>query len=280
MTFKMKYSIGKDYLPKGTHRRGGTKIGKVGFIVLHDVGNDGQDTNKDGKKEGTSAKNNISYYRNTPTVYASAHTFVDEDSILECIPATTGTPEKAWHVLYDRPLDNKLFGDDANDIAIGVELCYFPDNKAKSLEAYKRYIWYVAYVCHKFGLNPSTKLIGHEELDPGRKTDPTNGLKHVGKTLKQCKADIVAEYNECLGKTSTSAKPSTSTASSTKKGEYKVKVIVSSLNIRKKADVKSEKVGEINDKGTYTIVSTTNGWGKLKSGKGYINVSTKYVKKV
>ena len=133
-TFTMKYPITKDYLPKGTSRRSGTKMPRVGFIVLHDVGNDGY-SSKTGRRSGTTARNNISYYRNTPKVSASAHTFIDDKEILECIPATTGTPEKAWHVLYNRTTDNKMYGDDANDIGIGVELCYFPEDKQRSLEA-------------------------------------------------------------------------------------------------------------------------------------------------
>lgn len=59
---------------------------------------------------------------------------------------------------------------------------------------------------------------------------------------------------------------------------YKVKVTANCLNIRKEATSKSKKVGEITDKGVYTIVEEKDGFGKLKSGAGWI--SLKYVKKV
>lgn len=58
---------------------------------------------------------------------------------------------------------------------------------------------------------------------------------------------------------------------------YLVKVNCACLNIREKPDVKSKKVGEITDRGTYTIVETNGNWGKLKSGAGWI--SLKYVKR-
>lgn len=66
---------------------------------------------------------------------------------------------------------------------------------------------------------------------------------------------------------------------------YRVKVICDGLNIRKTpAWNASDVVGTITDKGVYTIVEETdlNGtkFGKLKSGKGWISLGAKYVKKI
>lgn len=187
LTFKMKYAIEKQYLTPNTKRRSGIEMEHVGFIVAHDTGND-----------GSTARGNVDYYENSRNEKsASAHTFIDDTHIIECIPATTGKPEKAWHVLYDKPLDNKLFGDDANDIAIGVELCY--GGKINNKEAYKRYVWYMAYLCYKFQLNPRKHIVGHCDLDPERKLDPTkNAFKKIGITWAQFINDVVAEYNDCI----------------------------------------------------------------------------------
>lgn len=191
MGFKMKYTIKADYIKKGK-RRSGRSI-KPSFGVCHDTGN-----------AGSTAQNNRDYYNNTymdPSC-ASAQTFVDDIDILECIPLTTAAPEQAFHVLYNRTLDNQLFGDDANDIAAGVELCFGENKKTGRVinfeEAYKRYVWYMAYVSYKFGFTPN-RWIGHEKLDPKRKTDPSNALERYGKTYEQLMADIVKEYNECIG---------------------------------------------------------------------------------
>lgn len=59
---------------------------------------------------------------------------------------------------------------------------------------------------------------------------------------------------------------------------YLVKVTASALNIRKGAGTNYPVVGCIRDKGTYTIVAEDNGWGKLKSGAGWISLA--YTKRV
>lgn len=58
---------------------------------------------------------------------------------------------------------------------------------------------------------------------------------------------------------------------------YMVKVTADALNIRKGPGVENIITGCIKDRGTYTIVEETNGWGKLKSGMGWICLS--YTKK-
>lgn len=59
---------------------------------------------------------------------------------------------------------------------------------------------------------------------------------------------------------------------------YTVKVTADALNIRKGAGTNYSITGVIKDKGVYTIVEEKSGWGKLKSGAGWI--SLKYTKKV
>jgi N-acetylmuramoyl-L-alanine amidase CwlA len=193
MSFKMKYEIKKDYLTSGSKRRSGAKMPKVGFMVAHDTGN-----------PNSTAEGNVGYYeRSRNDQSASAHIFVDDNSIVECVPFLTGTPEKAWHVIYNVTTDNKMYGDDANDIAGGVELCW--GSNINAAEAYKRYVWVLAYACYKFKLNPAKAIVGHEVLDPARKIDPSNGLKKMGSgyTYARLLKDVVNEYNECIGKTST-----------------------------------------------------------------------------
>lgn len=64
---------------------------------------------------------------------------------------------------------------------------------------------------------------------------------------------------------------------STNKVPYLVKVTADALNIRKGAGTKYAITGVIKNKGVYTIVEEKDGWGKLKSGAGWI--SLKYTKK-
>ncbi len=186
MPFQMKYKITPLYMPIKTKRRSGILMPKVGFQVAHDTGN-----------PGSTARQNVKYFINSANeMSASTHIFVDDKEIIECIPALTGKPEKAWHVLYDKPLDNQLYGDDANDIAIGIEYCYGKNINAD--EAYKRYVWLLAYIAYKFNLNPANTVIGHFKLDPQRKTDPQSGLHASGRSYEQLLKDVVKEYNDCL----------------------------------------------------------------------------------
>lgn len=184
MGFKMKYQIETKYLTPKSLRRPAIPMTKVSFGVLHDTGN-----------KNSTATNNVDYYqRSRNEMEASAHTFIDDKHIIECIPLLTALPEKAWHVRYNVTADNQKFGDDANDIAGGVELCY--GDNIEFEEAYKRYVWYNAYMAYKFKFAP-TRFIGHHLLDPSRKTDPVNALKTGGKTYEQLLKDIVAEYKAC-----------------------------------------------------------------------------------
>lgn len=188
MTFNKKYEIIQDLIDKPSKRRSGRLMPGVKFIVAHDTGN-----------PGSTARANVRYYqRSKDTMSASAHIFVDDEQIIECIPALIGEepPEKAWHVWYRSPHDNLLFGYDANDYAIGVEYCYGKNIDAD--EAYQRYVWVMAYICHRFDLDPKTSVVGHAFLDPERKTDPVTGLLASRRTYEQLLRDVVEEYELCL----------------------------------------------------------------------------------
>lgn len=71
------------------------------------------------------------------------------------------------------------------------------------------------------------------------------------------------------GEASTVAKVSTTTSGSS----YTVKVTADALNVRKGPGTSYAKTGCIRDKGTYTIVEESNGWGRLKSGLGWISLA-------
>lgn len=171
-------------IPVGTKRRSGYKLLGVKFFVDHDTGN-----------PNSTAKDNVHYYINSMNeMSASAHAFIDDVEVRICVPCLEN-PEKAWHVRYDMPLDNQRFGDDSNDIAIGMELCYFPKDKERSLKAYNNYVEFAAYLAKFHNADPS-KRIGHYELDPSRRSDPNNALQYIGKNYGIMVQDIIAKYKE------------------------------------------------------------------------------------
>lgn len=181
----MRYPIKRIYLSPQSKRRSGKSIDKVRFLVAHDTGN-----------EGSTAKANIMYYERTKDEQsASAHIFVDSVEIVECIPAFE-KPEKAWHVMSNATeLDNVKWGYDANNTAIGVELCF--GGQINTHEAYRRYVWTLAYLCWLYKLDPKLDIVGHSELDPKRKTDPENALRTIKKDMADLIDDVAFEYEIC-----------------------------------------------------------------------------------
>ncbi|AUJ27021.1 Bifunctional autolysin precursor [Virgibacillus dokdonensis] len=184
---KNKYSIQRRYV---TNKNARPRIKNLGveFLVAHETANNNAD-----------ADAHYNYFQGI-TFSASAHTFIDDNKILEIIPLD----EKAWHVRYDVPRDNQMYGDDANDIAIGTELCRTGDfNKA-----YDRYVWYHAYLCKKFGLNPKKDIVAHSKLDPSRRTDPQSWLEPNGINWAEFIADVYDYYRNWGDGGVQAAKPS------------------------------------------------------------------------
>lgn len=68
------------------------------------------------------------------------------------------------------------------------------------------------------------------------------------------------------------------TSSKEESTPYKVKIDISDLNIRKGPGTVYDKTGRVTGKGVFTIIDERSGWGKLKSGVGWI--SLKYVTKI
>ncbi len=159
MAIKNKYKVERKYISNKKARSGNKN--NVKFLVAHETANN-----------STGAEGHYKYFQNI-TIEASAHTFIDDKKILEIIPLD----EKAWHVMYNQ--DKRLLGlGYANDNAIGTELCR-PGNFKK---AYDRYVWYHAYLCKKFGLQPKKHIVSHRELDPQRRSDPQSWLEPNGIT--------------------------------------------------------------------------------------------------
>lgn len=163
-------------LPAKTKRRPGIAIKGVKFIVLHDTGND-----------GSTAKGNVNYYITSANeIEAAAHFFVDDKEIINCIPES----EIAYHVRRTSDVDNKMFGCDAIDYALAIELCYSTKGLFDSKKAYQNYCELIASLCIKYNLDPNIHLVAHSTLDPKRRTDPMNALSKIGKSWADMINDV------------------------------------------------------------------------------------------
>lgn len=86
-------------------------------------------------------------------------------------------------------------------------------------------------------------------------------------------AYIAAEVNKHLGVTAAQPEPTQQPT-----GTYKVRITANTLNVRAGAGTSYKVTTTVKKGGIYTITAEQNGWGKLKSGAGWI--SLKYTEKV
>jgi hypothetical protein len=87
-------------------------------------------------------------------------------------------------------------------------------------------------------------------------------------------SDLASKVTAELGGTSSSATSTTSTASTTSTVSlpavpFTVKVLIDNLNYRSEPSMSGTIKGQTG-KGSFTITEVSNGWGKLKSGAGWI----------
>ena len=130
-------------------------------------------------------------------------------------------------------------------------------------------------ICKRNGIK---KLVW--STDKNTRVNHLNGCNmtvHRDYAAKSCPGDyiynrlgqIASEVNARLsGNTGTTAPPASN--ASFPQTPFTVQVTVPDLNIRKGAGTNYAATGKFTGKGTFTITEVKNGWGKLKSGAGWI----------
>lgn len=102
----------------------------------------------------------------------------------------------------------------------------------------------------------------------GYATD-VNYVNQLCRIIEQYK---LTDYDVKTGSTGTDSKPAATTPASTttKKKTFQVKITANDLRIRKGPGTNYAATGRYTGKGKFTIVEEKNGWGRLKSGAGWI----------
>lgn len=194
---------------------------------------------------------------------ACVHAFVDGNSgyVYQTLPWN----HRGWHG-----------GGKCNDTHIGVEMCepsqikYISGTtitctdkvKAKAVvqRTYDTSVALFAHLCVKYSLDPMTDIISHKEGGAKGIASNHSDPEHLWKQLG-------------MGYTMDTFRKAVKTAM-----HYKVEISTSVLNVRKGASVNHPIVTTVRKGEIYTIVGESNGWGKLKSGVGWINL--KYTEKL
>ena len=256
---------------------------KIEFIVLHYTA-------------GTSSKKGsaqaIATYFARPTAKASADFIVDDVEIVQYNDNIEN--RYCWSVggskyrTLTNSLAAKFYNICKNNNSISIEMCSNKKN-TKSLNASDN-DWYLTeatvknaveltkYLMKKYNI-PADHVITHNmvtgKLCPQPWVKNESALKDWNNFLKEI-AGTGAKKTETKTK-ETKTTPKIENKTTTTK-EYRVKVNTALLNIRTDASTSSAKKGTVKRGEVYTIVAEKNGFGKLKSGAGWISLS--YVIKV
>lgn len=234
---------------------------KIKYIVIHFTANDGDRDENNGK-----------YFANN-IVRASAHYFVDSDSVTQSVPDNY----VAWSVGGSRYSNYKETGGATyynkvtNTNSISIELCddvkngkIYPSAKtiANAIELTEK-------LMKQYNV-PKSRVIRH--FDVNGKLCPAywSGTKAKNKKWE-------TEFWDKLN-LDKSAKKSTVKKST----PYTVEITTTPLMVRAGAGADYKVVTSVKKGEVYTIIATKkvgmSTWGKLKSGVGWINL--KYSKKV
>jgi hypothetical protein len=167
-----------------------------------------------------------------------------------------------------------------NDGWIQIEICEDDlTDKEYFSQIYKEACELTAYLCTEYDLDPTGTvtvngvkvpvILCHQDSYQlklgGNHADVYHWFKKYGKTMDDVRKDVAALMGKGVEKP---VEPP-----QTIKTGYKVRVKATTLNIRKGPGTNYSIAGQIKKGGVYTIVNVQNGWGKLKSGVGWIKLS-------
>lgn len=230
---------------------GGTRaLSSVKYIVIHYTG-----------VANDTAKNECNYFKNGNTRAAGAHFFVDQAGAAYQSIAMNLTAWSVGGFFTTASGAGTYYNKCTNSNSVSIELCdnLTKDPSAKQIAAVKKLVAYIQKQC------PNAKTI----------------IRHWDVNGKKCPARMASKsstkwtnFKKAISPTAAKTTP----AKTTPAKEYKVKVTADVLNVRKGAGTSYAIATKVKKNQVYTIVQTKNGWGKLKSGAGWINLS--YTKRV
>lgn len=235
----------------------------IKYLVYHYTGN-----------KSDKAESNGNYFKNN-RVMASAHFFVDDTTVIESVSAEY----IAWAV-GGRKYPNciatgggKWYGKATNQNTIHIEMCGDKNGIASEKTQAN-------------ALELGKKLMKQYNISL------KNVVRHFDVTGKCCPAYFCGSNSKdndwgkfknrlkCVDKSKDGKEivDNKKLVDKSKSVEYKVKITVDTLNIRNGAGTSHSVTNKVCKGEVFTIVSEKNGWGRLKSGAGWICLS--YTKRI
>lgn len=206
------------------------------------------------------AKSTADYFAREST-NASSHYIVDgvgdvAQSVEECFRAFTTGGSKTFNGKTGSQIDHE-------GVTIEVANTVVAEPYPVSDKAYEKLLDLVEDIARRNGLKEVTYH-----------ADGSGTLQaHRWYAAKACPGDYLMERFPEIAREVTARLKGEPPSSPVVKGIYQVRVTTDSLNIRAGAGTVHPVTGTITDKGVYTIVEESGGWGKLKSGMGWISLA-------
>lgn len=230
------------------------RSGKIKYIVIHYTATD-----------GATAKNEITYFSRKTTTRASADYFVDFDGTVYQYN-TDLNGRYCWAVGGGRQSaqGGSMYRKITNANSVSIEMCCRKsgNNWIITDQTYLATIELAKLLKYLLGL-PAGSVYRH--YDVNGKMCP-NVVGFIGNESRWLEMKAAIDASTADTTTTTNA--------------FKWEVTVTKLRIRTGAGTNYPWTGKYTGKGTFTIVETKNGFGRLKSGAGWISLDTAYGKKV
>lgn len=243
-----------------------TKIKPKG-IVVHSTGANNPNLKRYvGPDDGLIGKNLFNNHWNKAKVSKCVHGFIGKDK------------NKDVQVYQTLPFDYACWGVGSGKKGsynydptgyIQFEICEdnLKDEKYFK-EAFKLAIEFCVYLCKQYNISVKNIVSHHEAYERGYGSnhgDCDHWLKKFGKDMDWFRKEVEKKLNPPKKEV-------------VEKVNYKVKITATELNVRSGASTKYKVVTTVKKGEVYTIVDEKNGWGKLKSGAGWISLN--YTKKI
>lgn len=273
------------------------------YIINHNVNKISMPSKRTKKLKGITVHNTDWINVNPATTPAEQYTRACVNGNLNSVRVTYYVDDKCiWQNLPDdwQSWHAADGNGDGNTATISIECIMKSTNDPTSLKSRENCAKLVAYLLKKYDLTTNdvythTYWLHMRDKDTISKTGTKDEICTARHSYKVCPLYIIPQWNEFLaqvngylkelgGKVETAKPNSPASTPTTTAKSYTVRVIDPALNVRADAGVANPVVTVIKNKGVYTIVEekTVNGakWGKLKSGIGWINLGSAYVKKL
>lgn len=245
----MAYVYKKNLVPSSKYSIKCPYTMKAEYITIHNTSND------------ASAENEVKYMINNNSS-TSYHVAVDEVHVIQAIPFS----RNAWHC-----------GDGANGNgnrkSIGIEICRSTGDLATFKKCEENCAKYVAHLLKQFGWGIERVK---QHYDWSKKNCP-HRTRELGweRFINMIKKELDALNKPTVKPTQSTSKPSETIT----KVNYKV-TVKQTLNIRKSPSWSATSLGQVHKHEVYTITEESNGFGHLKSGKGWIPIGGEFTEKV